>query len=170
MSFFPPWATKKSEKSPRKMANICSLRWKYKPCFELPKNSVMRPHKVQCRNKHHGSERSQDLHMRHWKLRTGHIPDWKTNELQNMARNIYDLLYFFFLSFFQFSQCSKFRCIKYAQMVWVTCLQIAVWFTCIQVCSCASGLECMHTSVCVHLCMSVYVGSYEKDVEWSVEV
>ena len=43
----------------RKMANACILQYKYKPCFELPENSVLRLHKVQYRNLHYGSERSQ---------------------------------------------------------------------------------------------------------------
>ena len=41
-----------------------------------------------------------DLHMCYRKPRTGHILDWKTNEPQNMPRNIYDS---FFVLFFQFS-------------------------------------------------------------------
>ena len=42
-----------------------------------------------------------DLHMCYGKPRTGHILDWKTNEPQNMPRNIYDS--FCFVLFFQFS-------------------------------------------------------------------
>ena len=57
------------------MVNACTLQWKYKPCFELPENSVLRLHKVQYRNLHYGNERS-DLHLSHRKPRTGHILDW----------------------------------------------------------------------------------------------
>ena len=85
--------------SSRKMANACTLQWKNRPCFDLPKNSVPRLDKAQYRNWHYGSARSWDLHMCHGKPRTGHILDWTTNEPQNMPRNIYDC----FVLFFQFS-------------------------------------------------------------------
>ena len=53
------------------MANACALQQKYKPHFELPENSVPRRHKAQYRNWHYGSVRLQDLHMCHWKPRSG---------------------------------------------------------------------------------------------------
>ena len=34
----------------RKMANTWTLQGKYKPCFELPKNSMQRLHKAQQKN------------------------------------------------------------------------------------------------------------------------
>ena len=77
-----------------KMLNAHTLQWKYKPHFELPENSVGRWHHVQYRNPHCGRERSLDLHMCHQEPQTGHIPDWKTNEPQNIPRNIW--LYLFF--------------------------------------------------------------------------
>ena len=44
------------------MVNAHILRHKYKPHFELPKNSVPGLHKVQYRNWHDGSETSWGLH------------------------------------------------------------------------------------------------------------
>ena len=35
-----------------------------------------------------------NLRMCHREPRTGHILDWKTNEPQNMSRNIYDNFFF----------------------------------------------------------------------------
>ena len=43
--------------------------------------------RIQCRDY---TERTQGLHMCHHKPRTGHIPDCKTNELQNISRNTND--------------------------------------------------------------------------------
>ena len=48
---------------------------------------------MQYRNQHHDSERYRDLYMCHQKPRTRHILDWKTNELQNMSRNICDRIF-----------------------------------------------------------------------------
>ena len=45
-----------------KMANACTLHWKYKPRFELPKNSVPRLHKVQYRYWHYGSKSHEITH------------------------------------------------------------------------------------------------------------
>jgi len=72
---------------------VHTLQQKYKPCFELPENSVLRRHKVQYRNQHHDSERYRDLYMCHQNPRTRHILDRKTNELQNMSRNICDRIF-----------------------------------------------------------------------------
>ena len=58
-----------------------------------PENSVPRLHKVQHRNWHYGSERSQCLHVCHWKTRIGHILDWKTNKPQKMSANISDTVF-----------------------------------------------------------------------------
>ena len=60
-------------------------------------------------NTYYGSKRSQDLHMCHWKPTPAHIPDWKTNEPQNMFRNMYADIFV----------CWKFRRTKYAQIVQV---------------------------------------------------
>ena len=63
-----------------KMANPCTFQQKQKPCFDLPKNSVLRLHKAQYRNRHYGSERSRGLHMCHPKPRIEDIPDGKTTK------------------------------------------------------------------------------------------
>ena len=82
-----------STQLPEKMANAQTLQWKYKPHLALPKNSVPRLHKVQHRNRHYGNERSQCLHVCHWKTRTGQILDWKTNKPQKMSGNISDSVF-----------------------------------------------------------------------------
>ena len=46
-------------------------------------------------------EQQEDLRMCHQNPRTGHILDWKTNEPQNMPRNIYDF-YLFITKMFSF--------------------------------------------------------------------
>ena len=50
-------------KASQKTANTHTLQQKCKPHFELPENSVPRLHKVQYRNQHYGSERSQDIYV-----------------------------------------------------------------------------------------------------------
>ena len=70
-----------------------------------------------------GCECERDLYTCHWKTRTGHILDWKTNKLQNMSRNIYDcILGGTFLCFCML----KFRHTKYTQIVRVNspCCQL----------------------------------------------
>ena len=47
----------------RKMAYNHTLQQKYKPHFQLPKNLVLRQHKLQNKSRHHSSERLQDSHM-----------------------------------------------------------------------------------------------------------
>ena len=79
------------------MANARTLQQKYKPHFELPENLVPGLYKAQYTNWTYGSERLQDLHMRSWKPRNWHVPDWKTDDTQNVSRNIYDCIFLRFL-------------------------------------------------------------------------
>ena len=75
------------------MANACILQiqallWiAWELSAETTQNTIQ--------NWHYSSKRSRDLHMHQQKPRPGHIPDWKTNKLQNMSRNIYDLSSFY---------------------------------------------------------------------------
>ena len=67
--------------------NAHTLQRKCKPGFELPEKSEPRLHKAQYKSQYYGSERLRDLHIRHRKTQTGHIPDWKINELHSRLEN-----------------------------------------------------------------------------------
>ena len=100
------------------MANAHTLQRKYNPCFKLLENSVLTLCKMQYRNWHYSSKKSRDLHRCHQKPRTGLIPDWKMNKLQNMSRNIYDhLKNKIRIQLFCIFVCWKSGPIKYAQIV-----------------------------------------------------
>ena len=75
----------------RKMAYNHTLQQKYKPHFQLPKNLVLRQHKLLNKSRHYGNERLQDSDVLP-NPRTGYILDWKITEPQNMSRNIHDFV------------------------------------------------------------------------------
>ena len=64
--------------------------------FQVPENSVPRLHKAQHRNS-----------TFHQKPRNGHIPDWKTNESQNMSWNTDKVFFGFLFLFFCISVLKK---------------------------------------------------------------
>ena len=74
-----------------KTVNTHTLQWKYK-ChakFELSKNSMLRQHKAQYRNRHYSSKRLWDLHNMQPKTHNGAYSGLE-NKPQNMSRNIYN--------------------------------------------------------------------------------
>ena len=78
-----------ADKKYNEKANACSLQWQYKPCLELPR--------IQCQDytKHNTetnnmSARGCKTYSCHQNPRADLILTWKTNELQNMTRNIND--------------------------------------------------------------------------------
>ena len=105
------------------MVNICTLQWKYKPCLELPENSVPRLRKPQYRNWHKGSERSWDLHV------SEENQTWAysglENKLHNTSRSIYDC--FVFLSFFVCLTLSNCRTWASDTLTVGTVLDVGFW-------------------------------------------
>ena len=51
--FFSQWKSSQNNfnKASTKIANTCTLQWKYKPHFEMTRNSILRLHKAQYRNR-----------------------------------------------------------------------------------------------------------------------
>ena len=95
----------------RKMANSHTLQQKYKPPFDLPKNSVLRLHKAQYRNRHDGGTLT-------------HAPPKKQNgayctlENKQTAKHVQKYLRWLVFSFLGgIFLCRKFRCPKYARIV-----------------------------------------------------
>ena len=99
ISFCSQW--KESENNfnmaSRKTEYACILQQNTSLPFICLKNSVLRLHKAQYRSRYYVSERFRDLHMCHPNPEKGHILDWKTNELQNMSKNIYNDIFIIFI-------------------------------------------------------------------------
>ena len=93
--------------------------------------------------------------------RAEHIVDWKTNKLQNMSRNIYDLppppLSFFLFFFIRW----KFKCSKYTQIIQVNRSDNILFISCYFICM-ITGLSIswtgkeMNRKTCLEIFMTFF--------------